>query len=122
MAFDALSEHASKTERRTLFRRHRGWLLAIGIVTGFMGAAPSIVWASGIVFATMFALLVPVAIWIYTLVFAFASLWFAHYCLAALQALRDQQVAEMALVPIVRPAPEAVALAHDNVDHTYPPP
>jgi hypothetical protein len=122
MAFDALSEHASKTERRTLFRRHRGWLLAIGIVTGFMGAAPSIVWASGIVFATMFALLVPVAIWIYTLVFAFASLWFAHYCLAALQALRDQQVAEMALVPIVRPAPEAVALAHDNVDPTYPPP
>jgi hypothetical protein len=29
-----------------------------------------------------------VAIWIYTLVFAFSSLWFTHYCLAALQQLR----------------------------------
>jgi hypothetical protein len=120
MAFDALSEHASKTERRTLFRRHRGWLLTIGIVTGFMGAAPSIVWASGVVFATMFAILVPVAIWIYTLVFAFASLWFAHFCLAALQALRNEQMAEMALVPITPPAPEAVALVHDTGDHTPP--
>lgn len=118
MAFDALSEHASKAERRTLFRRHRGWLLAIGIVTGFMGAAPSIVWASGVLFATMFAILVPVAIWIYTLVFAFASLWFAHFCLAALQALRSQQVAELALVPINPAQPEAVALVHDTGDHT----
>ena len=28
--------------------------------------------------------LVPLAIWIYTFVFVFSSLWFAHYCLAAL--------------------------------------
>jgi hypothetical protein len=35
-------------------------------------------------------LLVPVAIWIYTLVFAFSSLWFAHYCLAALEKLRAE--------------------------------
>lgn len=122
MAFDALSEHASKTERRILFQRHRGWLLAIGIVTGFMGAAPSIVWASGVVFATMFAILVPVAIWIYTLVFAFASLWFAHFCLAALQALRDQQAPELALVPIAPATPEAVALVHDTGLHTPPAP
>ena len=32
--------------------------------------------------------LVPMAIWIYTLVFAFASLWFAHYLLAVLERLR----------------------------------
>jgi hypothetical protein len=39
-------------------------------------------------FIAMAPLLVPLAIWIYTLVFAFASLWFAHYALAALQRLR----------------------------------
>jgi hypothetical protein len=39
-------------------------------------------------FAAAFVILVPLAIWIYTLVFAFSSLWFAHYALAALQALR----------------------------------
>ena len=38
-------------------------------------------------------MLVPVAIWIYTLVFAFSALWFAHFALAALQALRREREA-----------------------------
>jgi hypothetical protein len=42
-------------------------------------------------FIAMAPLLVPVAIWIYTLVLAFASLWFAHYALDCLQALRDAE-------------------------------
>jgi Etoposide-induced protein 2.4 (EI24) len=90
MAFDALSAHASKDERREVFRRHRLWLLGIGVLAGYLGAAPSIVWASGALFAAAFVILVPLAIWIYTLVFAFASLWFAHYCLAALEGLRAE--------------------------------
>jgi hypothetical protein len=40
-------------------------------------------------------LLVPVAIWIYTLVFAFSSLWFAHFTLAALLRLRAQAAVEV---------------------------
>ncbi len=71
MAFDALSEHASREERREVFRRHRGWLLGIGVLTGYLGAAPSLLWASGALFAAAFVILVPLAIWIYTLVFAF---------------------------------------------------
>ena len=47
-------------------------------------------------------ILVPVAIWIYTLIFAFASLWFTHYCLAALQALRaEPMVAATTATPAV---------------------
>lgn len=88
MAFDALAEHASREERREVFRRHRMWLLGMGVATGYLGAAPSVIWASGWFFAAAFPILIPVAIWIYTLVFAFASLWFAHYCLAALEKLR----------------------------------
>ena len=91
MSFDALAEHASKEERRTIMQKHRGRLLLIGIITGYMGAAPSLVWASGALFAAAFVILVPVAIWIYTLVFGFASLWFSHYCLAALEQLRSEQ-------------------------------
>lgn len=91
MVFDALADHASKEERQELFRRHRSSLLGIGILTGYLGAAPSIVWASGVVFAAAFFILVPLAIWIYTLVFAFSSLWFSHYCLAALQRLREER-------------------------------
>jgi hypothetical protein len=92
MAFDALSQHASDTERRLILRRHRLALLAMGVGCGFLGAAPSVVWASTLLFAAAFPLLLPVAVWIYTLVFIFSALWFSHYCLAALQALRAQTV------------------------------
>ena len=91
MAFDALAEHASAPERRELFRRYRPWLLGIGVITGYLGSAPSLVWASGAVMAAAFVILVPLAIWIYTLVFAFSSLWFTHFSLAALADLRREQ-------------------------------
>ena len=91
MSYDVLAEHASKEERRELIRLHRGPLLGIGVMTGYLGAAPSLVWASGVIVIALAPVLVPVAIWIYTLVFAFAALWYAHYALSALQTLRAQQ-------------------------------
>jgi Etoposide-induced protein 2.4 (EI24) len=99
MSFDALADHASKDERREVFRRHRGTLLGIGILTGYLGAAPSLVWASGALFAAAFVILVPIAVWIYTLVFAFSSLWFSHYCLAALEKLRAESAPPPAPTP-----------------------
>lgn len=108
MVFDALAEHASKDERQEIFRRHRSSLLGIGILSGYLGAAPSIVWASGVVFAAAFFVLVPLAIWIYTLVFAFSSLWFSHYCLAALQRLREEAgTGPNATSTTAEPAPRA---------------
>ncbi len=93
MAFDALAEHATDDERNILLRRHRSVLLGMGVIAGFLGAAPSLLWASVALFAAMFVILLPLALWIYTLVFAFSSLWFAHYCLAALSALRAEAAA-----------------------------
>lgn len=93
MSFDALAEHASGDERRQLMRENRTALLGIGVVSGYLGAAPSLVWASGAMFIVMAPVLVPVAIWIYTLVFAFSSLWFAHYALSALEQLRERNKA-----------------------------
>ncbi|QHE77083.1 EI24 domain-containing protein [Hydrogenophaga sp. PBL-H3] len=87
-AFDALATHASSEERKSILKEHRGSLLLMGVLSGYLGAAPSLLWASGAMFIAMAPLLVPLAIWIYTLVFAFASLWFAHFALAALQRLR----------------------------------
>jgi hypothetical protein len=80
MAFDALAEHANTEERREIFRRHRISLLGIGLFCGYLGAAPSLIWASGALLVAAFVVLVPLAIWLYTMVFAFASLWFAHFC------------------------------------------
>jgi hypothetical protein len=99
MAFDALADHASSEERRQIFRGHRMWLLLMGLATGYLGAAPSVVWASGWFFAAAFPILIPVAIWIYTLVFAFSALWFAHYCLAALEQLRGEETRQQAERP-----------------------
>ena len=89
MAFDALAEYADREERLLILQRHRLPLLVIGLISGYLGAAPAIVWASGLVFAAAFVVLIPLGIWIYTLVFTFSSLWFAHYCLAALKNYRD---------------------------------
>ena len=90
MSYDVLSEHASRAERVELIRRHRTSLLGMGVLTGYLGAAPSLVWASGALAIVFAPVLVPVAVWIYTLVFAFSALWFAHYALAALQRYRAQ--------------------------------
>ena len=91
MSYDVLADHASKDERRELVRRHRASLLVIGVVTGYLGAAPSLLWVSGAMFLVLAPVLVPLAIWIYTLVFAFSALWFAHYALHALQVLRMER-------------------------------
>jgi hypothetical protein len=104
MSFDALAAHASADERKALMKKHRGNLLVIGVISGYLGAAPSLVWASGALFAAAFVILVPVAIWIYTLVFGFASLWFSHYCLAALAQMRGEQKSEQAAVDAAKVA------------------
>ena len=100
MTYDTLADHASADERRALVARHRPFLLGIGVLTGYLGAAPSLLWASGVLFVAMAPILVPVALWVYTLVFAFSALWFAHYLLAALAAMREQEPP-----PLPSPAP-----------------
>jgi hypothetical protein len=119
MVFDALVNHASREERLAIGRKHRMGLLTIGVLTGYMGALPSLVWASGAVFAAAFLVLIPLAIWIYALVFAFTSLWFTHYSLAALEALRAESgtVVMGASVPL-----PTVALADDSNSSPHQPP
>jgi hypothetical protein len=118
LCFDVLAAHASRHERLTITRENRLTLLSMGVLTGLMGAAPSLVWASGTLFAAAFVVLVPLAVWLYTMVFAFSSLWFAHFALSALAALRRSQgewvvdAAPVAAVDVAtpinaRPAPPA---------------
>lgn len=116
MAFDALAEHASREERQEIFSRHRLPLLGIGVFCGYLGAAPSIMWASGVVFIALAPLMVPLAIWVYTLVFAMSSLWFAHYCLAALRDLRAERTVDRRAKPIDFQAqnPAPLNLEHDR--------
>ncbi|MDZ7857408.1 EI24 domain-containing protein [Sphaerotilus sp.] len=109
MVYDALADHATHDERLAVMRRHRTPLLVIGIVSGYLGAAPSLIWAMGALALPMMPLLIPVFVWLYTLVFVLAALWFTHYGLAALDELRREQAVEV-LPPVVTPAPAAPAL------------
>jgi hypothetical protein len=110
MSFDVLAEHASGDERRQLLRDKHWPLLAIGVVTGYLGAAPSLLWAVSAATLVLAPVLVVLSVWLYTLVFAFASLWFAHFALAALQQLRQQAAIELQPqpsqgVPVAVPPP-----------------
>lgn len=88
-SFDTLALHATTEERRLVMHEHRWTMLLMGIVCGLMGSLPSLIWALGALTLVFAPLLVLASVWLYTLVFAFASLWFAHFTLAKLHRLRQ---------------------------------
>ncbi len=90
MSFDVLAAHASPQERRRLMQAHHMPLLGIGVVSGYLGAAPSLLWAASAMTLVFAPLLIVVSVWLYTLVFGFSALWFAHYGLSALAAMRAE--------------------------------
>lgn len=93
MTFDVLADHASRDERRRILREHRWPLLAIGLVSGYLGSAPTLIWGIGALALPLAPILMPLSLWLYTLVFAFSALWFTHYALAALHGLRSREAA-----------------------------
>jgi len=115
MAFDALADHASSAERQTLLQQHKPTLIVMGFVVGFLGATPSLLWSMGLMAIAMAPLLLPLSVWLYTLVFVFASLWYVHFCLAALQMLRAQHEAAV-FVPSRSLTPADALPASDMAD------
>ncbi len=113
-AYDALADHASADERRQLFTQHRLQFLVVGVLSGYLGALPSVLWASGALFIALAPVLVPLAIWVYTLVFAFSSLWFAHLALAVLAKDRARATAPLSPSGGVS-SNQSVVLAEDVV-------
>ena len=95
-----------------ILHEQRWPLLAMGVVCGYLGAAPSLLWAVSAATLIFAPVLVLLSVWLYTLVFAFAACWFAHYLLAELARLRAAGA-----VP-VPPAPERV----ERLPAAKPPP
>lgn len=118
MSYDVLAAHASADERRQLMRDQHWPLLAIGIITGYLGAAPSLLWAVNAATLVLAPVLVVVSVWLYTLVFAFAALWFTHFALAALQ--RRRQLADV--LPAAPAVPEPELLPAGDAPAALPPP
>lgn len=89
MSYDALAAHASPEERQALMRAQRWPLLAIGMVSGILGAMPGIAWMGGAVLSVvLFPFLAILSAWLYVLIFLFTGLWFQYYCLQTLENMR----------------------------------
>ena len=90
MSYDVLAQHATSQERDLLLQQHRWPLLAMGIFSGMLGAVPTFFWATSALALVLFPIVSFVALWIYSLIFVFAALWFTHYLLEALKELRRE--------------------------------
>jgi hypothetical protein len=116
MTYDALADHASADERRRILHEQRWPLLAIGVIAGYLGAAPAMMWSMGVMALAWAPVLIPASVWLYTLIFAFSALWFAHFALGALHRLRLDEAG-----PVDLPEP-AVADEVRAFDVPLPPP
>jgi hypothetical protein len=91
MAYDAMVDHASETERETIIKAHSKPLLVMGVVSGLAGALPGLAWLGGAVInIVFFPFVAALAIWMYIVIFIFTGLWFTYYCMQALTDLRRQ--------------------------------
>ena len=94
MSYDVLTLHATAEERDILLQQRRWPLLAMGIFSGMLGAVPTFFWATSVLALVLFPIVSFVALWIYSLIFVFAALWFTHYLLEALKELRSNELNE----------------------------
>lgn len=102
LAYDAMADHADKEELLLIRRRHHWPLLLIGVATGAMGAAPTLLWLGGVLAVVFLPVFAALSIWLYVLVFVFSGLWFEYYCLEALaiHRARGGSVSDPSRVPL----------------------
>jgi Etoposide-induced protein 2.4 (EI24) len=94
MSYDVLAQHASPEERDILLQKYRWPLLSMGIISGMLGAVPTFFWATSALALVLFPIVSFVALWVYSMIFVFAALWFAHFLLEALKDLREEELSK----------------------------
>ena len=92
MSYDVLAKHASVEERDLLLQKYRWPLLCMGIASGMLGAVPTFFWATSALALVLFPIVSFIALWIYSLIFVFAALWFSYFLLDALKELREEEL------------------------------
>ena len=92
MSYDVLAKHASAEERDLLLQKYRWPLFCMGIASGMLGAVPTFFWATSALALVLFPIVSFIALWIYSLIFVFAALWFSYFLLDALKELREEEL------------------------------
>ncbi len=99
MSYDVLAKHASIDERDALLEKYRWPLLLMGIVSGMLGAVPTFFWATSALALVLFPIVSFVALWVYSIIFVFAALWFSYFLIDALQKMRQEELEKALIVP-----------------------
>ena len=99
MSYDVLAKHASAEERDLLLQKYRWPLFCMGIASGMLGAVPTFFWATSALALVLFPIVSFIALWIYSLIFVFAALWFSYFLLDALKQLREEELDQALTVP-----------------------
>lgn len=99
MSYDVLAKHASTQERDALLEKYRWPLLLMGIVSGMLGAVPTFFWATSALALVLFPIVSFVALWVYSIIFVFAALWFSYFLIDALQKMRQEELDKELTVP-----------------------
>ena len=94
MSYDVLAQHATPQERDQLLEKYRWPLLSMGIISGMLGAVPTFFWATSALALVLFPIVSFVALWVYSIIFVFAALWFTHFLLDALKELREEELSK----------------------------
>lgn len=94
MSYDVLAQHATPQERDQLLEKYRWSLLSMGIISGMLGAVPTFFWATSALALVLFPIVSFVALWVYSVIFVFAALWFTHFLLDALKELREEELSK----------------------------
>jgi Etoposide-induced protein 2.4 (EI24) len=92
MSYDVLAKHASREERDLLLQKYRWALLCMGVASGMLSAVPTFFWATSALALVLFPIVSFIALWIYSLIFVFAALWFSYFLLDALKQLREEEL------------------------------
>ena len=92
MSYDVLASHASNNERDLLLLQYRWPLLFIGVACGMLSAIPTFFWATSAFALILFPVFSFMALWIYSLIFIFSALWFAHFLLEGLKEMRNENL------------------------------
>ncbi|WP_176256797.1 EI24 domain-containing protein [Derxia lacustris] len=108
--YDVLQRHAEPAELQAFLRAHRWPLWLLGAGSALLGAVPGAIWLGGAVVFVLKPLFALVALWLYAVVFMYASLAFAHYALAALLAERLRAAAAQTVAVEVVDEPAVAAL------------
>ena len=96
---DALADHATHEEFKTIAERHNVNLFVLGVAVTLLGALPTFVWVGSVLGLALLPVTAILSVLTFTALFTYCGLAYSLYCLQALQDLRQERGAAVQSLP-----------------------